>query len=275
MQSCKLICIPYAGLCNRISCLMSALYLADNYSRFDVNVYWNNSNECKGYFDQLFEPLERVNFKILRLNSRNILYNRHIPSKLKKIYFDEVYQGSTNDTILKENFHGKKIYVSSANKFIQYEYKTDIAQILFPLPHIYEKIEKISKNIRSYCERNQCGIIGIHIRRTDNKLAIQNSPLEFFLQKIDKIYQQNKSCFYLSTDDNYLKETIIRDYAQKGIKIFTYNGVLKRDSLIGMEDAIIDLWLLGRCEKIIGSNNSSFSMWASRLYNSPLEIKKD
>lgn len=84
MQSCKLICIPYAGLCNRISCLMSALYLADNYSRFDVNVYWNNSNECKGYFDQLFEPLERVNFKILRLNSRNILYNRHIPSKLKK-----------------------------------------------------------------------------------------------------------------------------------------------------------------------------------------------
>lgn len=273
MQACKVICVPYAGLCNRISCLMSALYLSDHYAdNFTVKVYWGSSNDCKAYYNQLFTPIKRDNFKIVRLQKWNLLFNRHTPNLLKRIFFDNIYNGSTNDVILNKSFRANNIYVASYNKFIQFEYKTNIAEILHPLPKIEKKILEKGKMIKEYCTQNQCQIIGIHIRRTDNQLAIKNNPIIFFLQKIDELHEKIKCCFYLSTDDNKLKESIIQEYQKKGIKIFCHKSILKRDSLKGMEDAVIDLWLLGKCNKIIGSSNSSFSIWASRLYNAPLEV---
>lgn len=275
MQKCKVFCIPYAGLCNRISCLMSALYLSDHYAdKFTIKVYWESSNDCKAYFDQLFIPIKRDNFRIARLQNWNLLFNRYTPNFIKQIYFDKIYIGGNNDVILNKSFHAKKIYIASYNKFIQFEYKTNIAEILQPQPQLENKILEEEKKIKDYCKQNQCKIIGIHIRRTDNQLAIKNSPVFYFLHKIEELHEKTKCCFYLSTDDDNLKEKIVQEYKTKGIKIFSHKSILKRNSLEGMEDAVIDLWLLGKCYKIIGSSNSSFSIWASRLYNTPLEINK-
>ena len=50
------------------------------------------------------------------------------------------------------------------------------------------------------------------------------------------------------------------------------NRMLQRDSQEGMNDAVIDLYCLSYCKKIIGSYWSSFSETAAALYGAELLI---
>ena len=272
MKKCQIVHVPYAGLCNRISAVMSALYLADYYSnKFNVEVFWEKSAECKAYFDELFEPIKRSNFRIQRLSLNYFIYSRRLPKIIKQLYFNEVYHGTTNDTILTSGKHSRKIYVASYNKFISDEYKSNIATILKPAPHVQKQIDTLSKDLFDYCNSTDSIPIGIHIRRTDNIQSIQDSPLELFINKMKKITETKNVAFYLASDDEATKKYIIKTFNSQ--KIVTSIGKqINRNSLKGMEQAVVDLWMLGQCKQIIGSDHSSYSLWASRLYNADLQI---
>lgn len=130
--------------------------------------------------------------------------------------------------------------------------------------------KKILKKIPKFICSNT---IGVHIRRTDNTIAIKNSPSELFYEKIKLEIEQNKNVkFYCSSDS---EEEIIKLTIQFPNRIiYQENCVRNRKSTDGINSAVVDLYSLSMCHKILGSDWSAFSWMASKINGIPLERVK-
>lgn len=104
-------------------------------------------------------------------------------------------------------------------------------------------------------------VIGIHIRRTDHKVAMQGSPLEKFYETMRNLVKENGNIkFFLSTDDINVQRELQKEF---GDKIIVQNKVWGRDSKEGIESAIVDGLCLSKCAVIYGSYTSAYShFWA-------------
>ena len=94
--------------------------------------------------------------------------------------------------------------------------------------------------------------IGFHYRATDNKTALEKSPLELFIQTA----ANTEGNLYFSSDDETAK-SVFKDSATMT------DCVLNRFSKDGMRAAIQDFVNLSRCIKIYGSYYSSFNEMAA------------
>ena len=103
----------------------------------------------------------------------------------------------------------------------------------------------------------------MHIRRTDNVESIKFSPLELFLEKINFEVSENENVnFFLSTDDLNVEERIISEF---GNKIITHKKEFSRQTVAGMQDAVVDMFCLSKTAVIYGSYWSSFSEISARI----------
>jgi hypothetical protein len=107
-------------------------------------------------------------------------------------------------------------------------------------------------------------MIGVHIRRGDNVDSIQYSPLERFVERMKEEIDRNNSVkFFVSTDD-YKVEVYLRNLFQH--RIITHKKKsFSRNSSLGIQDALIDLYCLANCSKLIGSYYSSFTETAWQI----------
>lgn len=265
-QDMKIVLVPYAGLCNRMNSLMSAIAFQRETGVL-VDIYWERTSDCNAWFDELFEPISSLQIKRLQKyylkpsNKRNLF----LPGLIRKFIFDASFQGETisNDNILLTGKKLGKIYISSCNRFCPIRESEQLSRFLIPLQHIQKRIDTIIQQYNKFT-------IGVHIRRTDNKAAISNSPIEWFYTKMDEEIQKHPDVsFFLATDDISLKKEITERY---GNRIIIANSTLNRKSLAGMEDAVVELWCLASCKKILGSSHSTYSSFASKIYSVPLEI---
>lgn len=153
---------------------------------------------------------------------------------------------------------GKTLYISSGDYFGN-NYDTSIFK---PQPRLQAKID-------AFFPKNKT-IYGIHIRRTDNAWAIEHSPLELFENKIEEILKNEpEAIFYLASDD---AEVIAHFKNRFGDAILTYDKTFGRTSVEGMQDAVVEMWLLSKTKKIFGSFFSSYSGMAARIGKIELEI---
>lgn len=137
---------------------------------------------------------------------------------------------------------------------------------------------KINECLKSFNENT----IGVHIRRGD----AWNSPWKSYFQAssdsafeiaIDKELLKNKNTkIFLSTDCKKTKNYFCRLYPNKIIvnnkKFFKSENYKKFKPY--QDEAVVDLFLLSKTKKIIGSNWSSFSSLSSKINNKPFEIAK-
>lgn len=124
------------------------------------------------------------------------------------------------------------------------------------LPQYYNSVSRI---LFDYKKEN---LVGVHIRRTDHKSCIENSPLELFVDKMDELIEQNGEVyFFLATDDKKTQEQLIQKY---GHRIIVQNKVWGRNSKKAMEGAIVDCLCLSKCKVILGSCGSVFSNFAAK-----------
>lgn len=157
---------------------------------------------------------------------------------------------------------GRRIVIESCHEFG--DYYSALSRNFIPQPDIMQSVEEyVAKKFSTHT-------IGVHIRRTDNTLAIQKSPLSLF---IDAMQREIDSCedanFYVATDDAQTKRELREIF---GDRILTMDTVCNRDSVEGMKDAVKEMWLLSRTSKIYGCFYSSYSVIASKLSNIPLVI---
>ncbi|MCX6308163.1 MAG: hypothetical protein NTY32_04770, partial [Bacteroidia bacterium] len=242
--------VPIGGLCNRMRAMASGVYIARKLD-CPVSVHWNENSECFANFSDLFQPV-LVDGVSVKPFSRSDFYlaldrkrNLYIPGVIRNFIFDkQLVDSKWMDDREIEKLQGH-IYMISGG-FVAKCYS--LTELFVPTVEIQEKIDEL----RSHYSKD---VLGIHIRRTDNKWSIQNNEIDDYLRFMD---QKVDSCsdvkFYLATDSMDVKRLMINRY---GNKIIFHKALLERSSVQGMKDAVIDLWCLSLTKEIIGSYYSS------------------
>lgn len=266
MSNRNLILVPTAGLCNRINAILCALALQKEL-QWKINVYWQKSKDCCADFSELFMPIPNVSVQPLTKwtylpgSKRNLF----LPYLFRLFSFDLCLDGnkSTYIDIKDKLLTAQEIYIHSFNRFSIQDITHSVHEFFVPQPQIQEKINSITACYTS-------NTIGVHIRRTDNVLAIKENPIEKYHHMISQELNTNpETRFYIATDDETTKEELTQIF---GDRIITRKNVLNRNTSEGMQEAVIDLFCLAKTNKIIGSSHSTFSLMASWLYNTPLIV---
>ncbi len=143
---------------------------------------------------------------------------------------------------------------------------------------------KLREDIRKKIVQHDKGCeLGVHLRTQDFKRPDIDFPdfarnfhlskMSAFVEKIRQEIKKNpKLKIFLSSNDPAAEEQIKNEF---GERVFTYpKQARERDTDEAIQDALIDMYLLSRTSKIIGTNASSFSEIAAALGGIPLEVIK-
>lgn len=270
----KITLAPCAGLCNRINAMMHAITLSDAFD-YEIDIFWEKTSDCSAEFTDLFMPIDTERVNVYKLNRFYLKpacrRNFFITNFFRKFHFDGSYTGaqlSGTDirSFITDNPTLSSIYISSSNRFSLPE----LPQSLKSLGKVFIPQSNIETKIKAITDMYSSNTVGIHIRRSDNVLAIKNNPIEKFTTQIDNELLLDSNCrFYVASDSedekNYLK-------SKYGDCIITKDSNLTRNSLDGIVDAVVELYCLARTNKIYGCTNSTYSTVASRLYDIPLVL---
>ena len=139
-----------------------------------------------------------------------------------------------------------------------------------PLFRIFQPIEKIQEQVRTFTDSFSRPTMGIHIRRTDNIASISQSPTELFIEKMREEISKDEDCqFYVATDSEEEKKRLKDIF---GERILTLPRAADRNSIAGMQDALVELYVLSHTRKIMGSMQSSYSETAAQISNIRCEL---
>jgi len=265
----KLVLVPECGLCNRMRAMASGVYLSEKHN-FRCDVYWEKVEECFVNFDEIFEPVNLPNVKIisytpLKNRFRKIFFDRNkatnfsLPRLLRNPFFDLQYIDYKKYN--NKETDNKRVFIRTMYSFAQHY---SIKKLFVPIKILQVEIEKIVSHFAPYT-------VGFHIRRADHIVAMQRNTVADFISAMETEIAENKDVkFFLATDDLDVKKHLIEHF---GEKIITYDRAeLSRSSVTGMQDALIDLWCLSRTAKIYGSYTSSFSETAAEMGETELII---
>lgn len=266
---------PLGGLANRMRVIASCIWLTHQTNQ-KLEVIWNSNEELNCRFDSLFEEISGVTFilkskkhtyahrsnqpfflKKLKAYLRNKLL--HIDYCIKDIDLRDVEFRNRIRSIVKKH---KNIYITTCSEFGD---NYECFKYFIPVKSI---LDVVNHKISEFNEKT----IGIHIRRTDNFMAIKNSPIELFESKIDNLILADKNVnFFLSTDNLDVAAKLLIKYNSR-IKL--NKKILDRNSEKGIIDAVIDMYCLSKTKFILGSFYSSFSEIPARIGDIELIVLK-
>ncbi|MCL6261224.1 hypothetical protein M3O96_19135 [Aquiflexum sp. TKW24L] len=270
----KLYLEPIGGLGNRMRSIASCLWAAE-VTNSKLIIVWNQNSEFNSRIENHF--LESDKFEIVSYKSKYKYLKNNIQKNLikkaviflinKTLGFDffmtDPHFKNQEQKILDLIRRNKKVYFKTYEEFGESFLHYSIFEPNFKLSF------KINNFIGQHFNKN---VIGIHIRRTDNEMSIINSPLESFIELLDQEKRNNPQVrFFLATDDKLVENKLIEKY---GSSMIVRQKVLSRETVQGIEDAIIDLWCLSKTELIYGSYWSTFSIAATRIGNPKLIVVK-
>lgn len=290
----ELYIVVHSGLCNKLLPLMSLLRISE-LNKKNIVCYW--TNECmslkkiqNGYhFLDFFEELHNVKFidekefniikdklsknknihknlkENIYINDENSIYNENtlIYNKITHIisFLDDkvnhIFNPNPKDTIYIENHID---FITNLRKYLKH---------LKPLDDIQQKINYfINEN-----NFNQ-NILGIHIRSVDGGFKYFNT--ENSIKYIEKIIHNSPEWKIFISTDNIEIETKIKNIFKEKIIYFNnpfgnnYSDKFNFNSYNGLKNSICDLFILSKCNKIIGTKSSSFSLMAFLLSNNDI-----
>jgi hypothetical protein len=247
------------GLCNRLRTLCSCLALSD-VLKIPLEICWLPSGNCNCYFEDLFEQsFATIDFENILTTFQNSFEN--------SIYI-------TNMTSFCNVLHKEYLEKLDIISLKDYEIK-----YLRSLEKLIVKT-KIKEEIDRFISKNWTdNIVGIHVRRTDHTLHFSHnsntaqklSTDDKFFSKIDREISQGVSKFFLATDNSETQAIFKNRYPDRFITYCQeFHSSKARQTTI--QDALIELYLLSRTKKLIGSNYSTFSIYAAELGNINLEF---
>lgn len=263
---------PCAGLANRMLAFASAYHYARQ-NGHDVKVLWNTDTALGICMDKLFKlPLATEAIAITYAPYRKQPMFR-CKSELLTRYYQHKSQIFLDRNEIMENRIGKELNFESIFKENQYIYIKSFCELEkitdSTIFNIFEPTEEVEKRGASAFQQIKGSTIGMHIRRTDHVEAIQNSPIELFIQKADILLNEDKDItIFLATDDADVEGQLKYKY---GESIIVHEGKqFSRQNSQGMMDGLIDMLCLSKCRKIYGSYGSTFGKVASYLGNNEL-----
>jgi hypothetical protein len=272
--------IPTGGLCNRMRSIAAAYALARDVRR-RLKVIWIRNSELGAFYTDLFEP--PANFELTELGeqsyserliarlyaARSTGWKGALICKIRKYYYALQYNDDDlrmaefdRDHLASWKDRSGNILIISCKRFFWSDNYLASLALLRPRRDIRDYIYSITGLWKD-------NIIGVHVRRADSKESISRSPLEAF-EKImsEELARDPAVRFFVSSDEESTIEHFTREFGQ--YRIMTRSRILVRDSLAGMKDACVDLFILAATKKIIGSYYSSFSEIAAEIGGIPM-----
>jgi hypothetical protein len=255
-----LVVVPQFGLGNRLRAIASAKRLAQM-AGARCSVYWDWPD-----YEVLFEKDPEI--EILS----------ELPSDLRKthalMWTKTTKQKGTpeNRRVPLDRFQGIVLYSCHSFCAENGEKPVQEADLLswIPQPSAVMR-EKAGQFLNQFSGRS---LVGMHIRRTDNRHAIRLSPDESFFRAARTLRNQNQTMF-LATDNQQTEDAL---WAELGDQMIVYPKNPKRlirwprkeHSLADIMEDYADLLILASCHYVLGSAGSSFSALAMALNGSPL-----
>jgi hypothetical protein len=260
--------LPEGGLCNRMRVVASAWLLAQAVSQ-PMRVLWYQTPDFNAPFSRLFESdslpfsveekkamsrLARAGFRLrewwARLNGKVVLGARATEPGV----FDLIKTVAS--------IAGRDVFVRTNSRLVV---KAGMYALFVPTPEIRRLLDDLP-GLRDNC-------IGVHVRRTDNTQAARISTLDSFVLQMRAELKCNSECrFFLATDSPKVKQQLSREF---GNKVWEYRKrAYDRSDPQAIVDAVVDLYALGRCRKLIGSYWSSFTDTAIELNDIPFVIAR-
>lgn len=259
--------IPVGGLANRMKAINSAITLADKVEA-TLEIIWFRGWELNCPFHKLFVPIEDGQVRLKEATTLDYIIhdrprnkNLFIPKLFQKILFDKImYETETFQQALnKFNFvtwcGNKTNYIAAFCDFC-----LDTNRRMFEM---FEPAEELKERIRQNVNLFNAHTVGVHIRRTDHAMAIEKSPTELFIKRMkEEIEQHQDTLFYLATDSEHEKNTLKEIF---GNRIITSPYPADRNSIQGMQDAVVELYTLASTSHIIGSVGSTYATTAAKI----------
>jgi hypothetical protein len=258
-SSFTLVVEPICGLCNRMRVVDSALAMTRKVGG-NAHIIWYSDPDLNCRFTDLFQPLDRaVRFWQLSLPAcleKGFKRMTHFfLRRMSGCYLQphEVQQMKAAGYDFSELLAHRFVVLKTWDRFCRPEHRFADFR---PVPTLQAIIDRQSAGLAD--------AVGVHIRRTDCTAAIDKSPTEKFIAEMRREVATDPGVrFFVATDDP--REENVLEQAFPG-RIRTYRKrTLSRNRRAGIEDAVVDLYCLARCRKILGSYQSSFSETAAAL----------
>jgi hypothetical protein len=271
----SIVCIkPLGGLCNRLRAIDSAISLCkENHSY--LHVIWPLNAELNCQFDELYElpnsidKITQIDTKSKLKNTLEKIYRTKMGGIVQRLYlkyirrsFDLVLTYAQMESHHARNYVGydllgmtanKRVYLSTVHAFypVQYPFENFV-----PVKHLRQIVAEQTQNFDR--------VVGVHIRRTDNQQSLIKSPTTEFVRLMQaEISQDSNTKFFVATDSHSEEEYLRQAFPDR---ILSYQKQsLDRNDPKAIKDALVDLYCLSKCRKLIGSYYSSFSDTACQI----------
>jgi hypothetical protein len=259
--------VPIGGLCNRMRAMASGVRMSEVLNG-TCHIRWAKNRDCFADFDELFQPVTLSNITVSPISPFQLHFavsrkkNLYLPGLIRKFMYDAqwVWTKEQLDDAVFQEVKAQKMVVISGYSLTAH----------FPLRVLFRPQPELQDRIEAVCKRFTPNTLGVHIRRGDNQMSIQNNPSSDYFHFMDAELLRNPEVrFYLATDSDAIKSEMAVRY---GDKLFFSDAQLRRDSLQGMKDAVVDLWCLAATSRIIGSYYSSYSDLAAEMGDVELVI---
>ncbi|WP_157259985.1 hypothetical protein [Chamaesiphon minutus] len=275
---------PIGGLCNRLRVIDSALTLARQNHSY-LHVIWHLNAELNCRFEDLFElptsidKIEQPQTSDLLNRAVEKLYRTKIGGLIQNFYLKDVFKSFdlvlTYDRMDRyHNLHyrdcnfpeltaAKRAYITTPHSF--YPAARPFRDFV-PVKRLQQIIDEYSQNFDR--------VVGVHIRRTDNRQSSAASSTAGFIELMQaEIQKDDRTKFFVATDSELEEHNLKLMFPDR---IVTYpKQSLDRNNPKAIQDAVIDLYCLSKCRKLIGSYYSSFTALAYQIHNIDYTIVKD
>jgi len=234
--------MPCAGLANRMRAIASAAVAAQE-AGATLTIGWKYDPAiCVGDFRELFDTTA-------------------LPPWIKVIEMGPYPDGAWNSgpevnsatawITFQEDRPEEPIYqFKSWAAFYKAGEPTWVAALRLLRPHT-DILEQVSKVLARVPHDRR--LVGVHIRRTDHRRAIAQSPSQLFWAAMRA--EAPETFFYVASDS---QEERAAAAAQFEGRVITAPIHIARDTASGCRDALVDFICLAACSKVLGAPASSF-----------------
>ena len=247
------------GLCNRLRAIASGWILANKLNR-TFRLRWDPNKDIGGtHFQKLFknEDLEISDKEYKRLSIRAGV---HTSQRLKTeiALMGEICLDESQVIILKKT-GGNYRHPNMTLK----EYNTLKSQFY----NMLEPVEAVQKRIEIFSEKHNLDeCIGVQIRRKDRKHI--TPPTETFGRYLSRL--EDRFFFLCSDDRNEIQN--LKKYTNSKVLIIAYPKMeYSTNTVMCIQEALVEWKLLSMCKSIVYSQSSSFgyeSCIPNKLVNS-------
>lgn len=260
---------PLGGLCNRMRALDSALALATNLGH-DLAVRWYRDPSLNCRFNDLFVLPDGIS-EISDRNGAGFVAQRlqrpseKMWSKIRGRYVNDaeiVHLKSQGYAFSLLGRH-RLIYVSTCQRFM---FEDVSYQAFVPVAPLRAQIAAITAEFSN--------VVGVHIRRSDHTKAIAHSPTTLFIKHMQKEIDADEAVRFFVATDSTREEALLRQHFPGRI-LTNGKSSVDRNNPRSIQDALVDLYCLAACRKLIGSYWSSFSETAWQMGNIDKVIVSD